>query len=46
MVTPTETMKVRLIHDQLQEKPRFNGFYHGVRYVTVSYIKDLCIEVI
>mmetsp|Transcript_1413 Transcript_1413/g.3796 ORF Transcript_1413/g.3796 Transcript_1413/m.3796 type:complete len:331 (+) Transcript_1413:37-1029(+) len=30
VVTPTETMKVRLIHDQLSAKPKFRGFVHGV----------------
>lgn len=29
-VTPMETVKVKFIHDQSLEKPRFRGFYHGV----------------
>lgn len=29
-VTPMETVKVKFIHDQTLEKPRFRGFYHGV----------------
>eukprot|EP01087_Luapelamoeba_hula_P008603 TRINITY_DN2161_c0_g1_i1.p1 TRINITY_DN2161_c0_g1~~TRINITY_DN2161_c0_g1_i1.p1 ORF type:complete len:213 (-),score=16.07 TRINITY_DN2161_c0_g1_i1:125-763(-) len=29
VVTPQETMKVRLIHDQLSPNPRFRGFFHG-----------------
>jgi len=30
VVTPQETMKVRLIHDQLSPNPKFKGFVHGV----------------
>jgi len=30
VVTPQETMKVRLIHDQLLPNPKFRGFIHGV----------------
>lgn len=30
VVTPQETMKVRLIHDQLSPNPKFRGFVHGV----------------
>ncbi|KAI1721315.1 mitochondrial carrier protein [Ditylenchus destructor] len=29
-VTPMETVKVKFIHDQTLEKPRFRGFSHGV----------------
>uniref|UniRef100_A0A914Z8T9 Citrate transport protein n=1 Tax=Panagrolaimus superbus TaxID=310955 RepID=A0A914Z8T9_9BILA len=29
-VTPMETVKVKFIHDQTLEKPRFKGFTHGV----------------
>ena len=29
-VTPMETVKVKFIHDQTLEKPRFRGFVHGV----------------
>lgn len=32
-VTPMETVKVKFIHDQNQKKPRFNGFFHGVREI-------------
>lgn len=32
-VTPMETVKVKFIHDQNQKKPRFNGFFHGVRAI-------------
>ena len=28
-----ETVKVKFIHDQNQKKPRFNGFFHGVRAI-------------
>eukprot|EP00744_Colponema_vietnamica_P002336 GILI01003685.1.p1 GENE.GILI01003685.1~~GILI01003685.1.p1 ORF type:complete len:333 (+),score=91.82 GILI01003685.1:244-1242(+) len=30
VVTPMETIKVRLIHDQLSAKPKYRGFVHGV----------------
>ena len=29
-VTPMETVKVKFIHDQTLEKPRFRGFVHGL----------------
>ncbi len=32
-VTPMETVKVKFIHDQNQAKPKYNGFYHGVREI-------------
>ena len=32
-VTPMETVKVKFIHDQTQAKPRFNGFFHGLRTI-------------
>lgn len=30
VVTPMETLKVKLIHDRFQEQPKFNNFFHGV----------------
>jgi solute carrier family 25 citrate transporter 1 len=30
VVTPMETLKVKLIHDRFQEVPRYNNFFHGV----------------
>ncbi|ELR19620.1 citrate transport family protein [Acanthamoeba castellanii str. Neff] len=30
VVTPQETMKVRLIHDRLSPNPRFHGTFHGI----------------
>lgn len=30
VVTPMETIKVKLIHDQLSEQPKYKGFFHGV----------------
>lgn len=30
VVTPMETMKVKLIHDQLSAKPKYRGLIHGV----------------
>ncbi|VDD86890.1 unnamed protein product [Enterobius vermicularis] len=32
-VTPMETVKVKFIHDQALEKPRFKGFLHGLRMI-------------
>lgn len=32
-VTPMETVKVKFIHDQNQLKPKYNGFFHGVREI-------------
>ena len=34
MTTPQETLKIKLIHDQLvSEKPKYNGFFHGVKTI-------------
>jgi len=33
VVTPMETLKVKLIHDRFQEVPRFRNFFHGVRMI-------------
>jgi len=30
VVTPMETIKVKLIHDQLSPTPKYKGFFHGV----------------
>ena len=30
VVTPMETLKVKLIHDRFQENPKFRNFFHGV----------------
>jgi solute carrier family 25 citrate transporter 1 len=30
VVTPMETLKVKLIHDRFQEKPRYKTFFHGI----------------
>ncbi|XP_053617116.1 putative tricarboxylate transport protein, mitochondrial [Plodia interpunctella] len=32
-VTPMETVKVKFINDMRTEKPRFKGFFHGVRTI-------------
>jgi solute carrier family 25 citrate transporter 1 len=32
-VTPMETVKVKFIHDQNSVKPKYRGFYHGVREI-------------
>uniref|UniRef100_A0A6V3A8C4 Uncharacterized protein n=1 Tax=Heterosigma akashiwo TaxID=2829 RepID=A0A6V3A8C4_HETAK len=37
VTTPQETIKVKLIDDQFRsEKPRFNGFFHGVRTIVAE----------
>uniref|UniRef100_UPI00398F7544 tricarboxylate transport protein B, mitochondrial isoform X2 n=1 Tax=Pristiophorus japonicus TaxID=55135 RepID=UPI00398F7544 len=33
IVCPMETVKVKFIHDQCSPKPRFRGFFHGVREI-------------
>ncbi|XP_069476050.1 tricarboxylate transport protein, mitochondrial [Ambystoma mexicanum] len=33
VVCPMETIKVKFIHDQCSPKPRFRGFFHGVREI-------------
>jgi solute carrier family 25 citrate transporter 1 len=32
-VTPMETVKVKFIHDQTLEKPRYKGFLHGLKTI-------------
>ena len=32
-VTPMETIKVKFINDQTSPKPKFKGFFHGVREI-------------
>jgi len=36
VVTPMETIKVKLIHDQLSPSPKYRGFFHGVRSIAVQ----------
>lgn len=33
VVTPMETIKVKLIHDQLSASPKYKGFFHGIRSI-------------
>ncbi|KAF4081968.1 hypothetical protein AMELA_G00146310 [Ameiurus melas] len=33
VVCPMETLKVKLIHDQCSLRPRYRGFFHGVREI-------------
>ncbi|CAI5444548.1 unnamed protein product [Caenorhabditis angaria] len=35
-VTPMETVKVKFIHDQTLEKPKYKGFFHGVRSIVAN----------
>jgi solute carrier family 25 citrate transporter 1 len=30
VVTPAETLKVKLIHDRLSETPKYHGLFHGI----------------
>jgi solute carrier family 25 citrate transporter 1 len=32
-VTPMETVKVKFIDDQASAKPKYRGFFHGVREI-------------
>jgi solute carrier family 25 (mitochondrial citrate transporter), member 1 len=36
VVTPTETMKVKLIHDNLSATPKYRNFVHGVRTIAAE----------
>lgn len=33
VVTPMETLKVKLIHDRLKPEPKYSGFIHGVKSI-------------
>jgi solute carrier family 25 citrate transporter 1 len=37
VVTPMETLKVKLIHDKLSEKPRYNNLFHGIYKIGQQY---------
>lgn len=30
VVTPAETLKVKLIHDKLSATPKYRGLFHGI----------------
>lgn len=36
VVTPAETLKVKLIHDKLLEKPKYNGMIHGIKSIVAD----------
>lgn len=36
-VTPMETIKVKFVNDQRLDKPRYKGFFHGVRLIIKEY---------
>ncbi|CAG9791333.1 unnamed protein product [Diatraea saccharalis] len=40
-VTPMETVKVKFINDMRMEKPRFKGFFHGVRTIVREEGKNM-----
>ena len=42
-VTPMETVKVKFINDQTSAKPKFKGFFHGVRHIIKAEGRYTCI---
>jgi len=36
VVTPSETIKVKLIHDRLAPVSKYNGLVHGVRSIVAA----------
>ena len=34
VVTPMETLKVKLIHDKLSKEPKYNNLFHGIYKIT------------
>ncbi|CAG8435768.1 6222_t:CDS:2 [Diversispora eburnea] len=36
VVTPTETIKTKLIHDTTREKPQYKGMVHGIRTIVAT----------
>ena len=30
VVTPQETLKTKLVHDKIQEKPKYRNVFHGI----------------
>jgi solute carrier family 25 citrate transporter 1 len=30
VVTPQETLKTKLVHDKMQENPRYRNLFHGI----------------
>ena len=36
VVTPAETLKVKLIHDILSEKPKYRGVFHGIYAISTE----------
>ncbi|RHZ75942.1 hypothetical protein Glove_208g118 [Diversispora epigaea] len=36
VVTPTETIKTKLIHDTTREKPQYKGLIHGIRTIVTT----------
>ena len=37
VVTPMETLKVKLIHDKLSDKPKYNNLFHGIYKIGQQY---------
>ena len=37
VVTPMETLKVKLIHDKLSEKPQYRNLFHGIYKIGSQY---------
>ena len=42
-VTPMETVKVKFINDQTSAKPKFKGFFHGVRHIIKAEGRYICL---
>jgi solute carrier family 25 citrate transporter 1 len=36
VVTPQETLKTKLVHDMLQEKPKYRSLFHGISEIIKS----------
>ena len=36
VVTPAETLKVKLIHDRFQAVPKYKGLFHGISTIVKS----------
>ena len=36
VVTPQETLKTKLVHDKMQEKPQYRNLFHGIRSIIAT----------
>ena len=37
VVTPAETLKVKLIHDRFQAQPKYRGLFHGISTIVKQH---------